>query len=121
MGVVGKFVEYFGEGCKDLTLGDRASLSNMAPEYGATIGFFPVDATAIDYLRLTGREKEKIELIEKYLKENMLFREYDERDKLINYSGEVIKLDLADVKPCLAGPKRPHDRVELCKVKEDFN
>ena len=75
-GVVGKFVEYFGPGCASLTLADRATLANMSPEYGATMGFFPIDSKAVDYLKLTGRDDHKIKTIEHYLREQQLFRDY---------------------------------------------
>ena len=121
VGVVGKFVEFFGEGCLQLTLADRATISNMCPEYGATIGYFPVDQQTLDYLKMTGRETSKVELVEAYYKSQNLFRQYTELDDKIKYSGDVIELDLATVKSCIAGPKRPHDRVTIEEMKKDFN
>ena len=116
VGVVGKFVEYFGHGVPSLALADRATLGNMSPEYGATCGFFPVDDVTLAYLRLTGRPEERIALVEAYCKENMLWHEPDEHP---TYS-QVVELDLGDVEPSLAGPRRPQDRVPLANAKEAF-
>jgi aconitate hydratase len=115
-GVVGKFVEYFGEGLAALPVADRATLGNMSPEYGATCGFFPVDDVTIAYLRLTGRSPERIALVEAYCKENMLW--HDPSDPA-TYS-QVVDLDLGDVEPSLAGPRRPQDRVPLREAKRSF-
>ncbi|MDX6452692.1 MAG: aconitate hydratase [Gaiellaceae bacterium] len=115
-GVVGKFVEYFGEGVTALPLADRATLGNMSPEYGATCGFFPVDEITLEYLRLTGRSDERIALVEAYCKENLLW--HDPTDHA-TYS-QVVELDLGDVEPSLAGPRRPQDRVPLARAKEAF-
>jgi aconitate hydratase len=115
-GVVGKFVEYFGEGVPSLALADRATLGNMSPEYGATCGFFPVDDVTLNYMRLTGRSEERIALVEAYCKENMLW--HDPQDHP-TYS-EVVELDLSSIEPSLAGPRRPQDRVPLAKAKEAF-
>ena len=115
LGVVEKFVEYFGEGVKKLSLPDRATIANMAPEYGATMGFFPVDEETINFLRLTNR-KEAAELAEKYTKENMLFYEGTENPE---YS-DVIEIDMSQVEPSLAGPSRPQDRVTLKDMKKTF-
>src|SRR6059058_1077901 len=115
-GVVGKFVEYFGEGVSSLPLADRATLGNMSPEYGATCGFFPVDEITLDYLRLTGRPAERIALVEAYCKENMLW--HDPSDHA-TYS-EIVELDLGEVEPSLAGPRRPQDRVPLARAKTSF-
>ncbi|EDP74263.1 aconitate hydratase AcnA [Hydrogenivirga sp. 128-5-R1-1] len=115
VGVVEKFVEYFGEGVKKLSLPDRATIANMAPEYGATMGFFPVDEETINFLRLTNR-KEAAELAEKYTKENMLFYEGNENPE---YS-QVIEIDMSKVEPSLAGPSRPQDRVSLKDMKKTF-
>jgi aconitate hydratase len=115
-GVVGKFVEYFGHGVSSLTLADRATLGNMSPEYGATCGFFPVDDQTLAYLRLTGRPAERVELVEAYCKENMLWHEPDDHP---TYS-QVVELDLSSVEPSLAGPRRPQDRVPLSAAKESF-
>jgi aconitate hydratase len=116
-GVVGKFVEFYGPGVSALSLADRATISNMAPEYGATIGFFPIDAVTLDYLRLTGRPPEHVNLVEAYAREQGLFLTADSPDPV--YS-DTLSLDLAKVTPSLAGPKRPQDRVELHDVRENF-
>ncbi len=115
-GVVGKFVEYFGEGLPSLTVADRATLGNMSPEYGATCGFFPVDEATLDYLRLTGRPAQRIALVEAYCKENLLWHEPHEHP---TYT-QVVELDLSSVVPSLAGPRRPQDRVPLSESKESF-
>ena len=117
-GVVGKFVEYFGSGCEGMKLADRAVIANMGPEYGATMGFFPTDEKTIEFLRQTGRSEEEVELVEKYTKEQFLFRSADAPTP--NYS-KVLKLDLATVQPCVAGPKRPQDRILLSDVPDAFN
>lgn len=119
-GVVGKFVEYFGPGVQTLTLADRATISNMSPEYGATMGYFPVDEQTLAYLRLTGRDSQTVNTIEKYLREQNLFIKYDGSQEDPVYSGDVIELDLGSVQPSLAGPKRPHDKVNLSDMKTDF-
>ena len=116
-GVVGKFVEFFGDGLDHLPLADRATIANMAPEYGATCGFFPVDDETLAYLRLSGRDEAQIALVEAYAREQMMFREAGAASA--DYS-TVIELDLGDVVPSLAGPKRPHDRVALTAAKEKF-
>src|SRR5829696_8487740 len=115
-GVVGKFVEYFGAGLAALPLADRATIGNMSPEYGATCGFFPVDDVTLEYLRLTGRTAERIALVEAYCKENMLWHDPGEE---ATYS-QVCELDLGDVEPSLAGPRRPQDRVPLAQAKASF-
>ena len=115
--VVGKFVEFFGEGTRTLTLPDRATIGNMAPEYGATMGFFPVDEKTIDYFRGTGRTDEEIEAFEAYFRAQGLFGVAKAGE--IDYS-HVVKLDLGDVTPSLAGPKRPQDRIELGEVAGQF-
>ena len=117
-GVVGKFVEYFGPGLRDLSLADRATVANMAPEYGATCGIFPIDKETLRYLRLTGRSEEQIALVEAYSREQGLF--HDEKTPEAEYS-ELLTLDLATVEPSLAGPKRPQDRVVLSQAAESFN
>ena len=117
-GVVGKFVEFFGEGCAELTIADRATISNMSPEYGATMGYFPMDEETLNYLRVTGRSEEKVQYIEAYLRKTGLFRNY--RDGPDPVFTDVLELDLSTVVPCLSGPKRPHDRVALTDVKTDF-
>jgi len=118
-GVVEKFVEFFGPGVASLSIADRATLSNMAPEYGATIGFFPQDTKAIEYMRLTGRSEERIAFTEAYLKAQGLFRDY-KNDKIDPTFNDVLELDLSTIKPALAGPKRPHDFVALTDMKKDF-
>lgn len=115
-GVVGKFVEYFGEGVSNLPLADRATISNMAPEYGATNALFPVDEETLSYLKLTGRSEEHIDLVEKYLKENDLFFNAEKEPV---YS-EVLELDLSTVEPSLSGPKRPQDLILLSNMKDEF-
>jgi aconitate hydratase len=115
-GVVGKFVEYFGHGLGRLSLADRATIGNMSPEYGATCGFFPVDDETLRYLRLTGRDDERVALVEAYCKENALWHEPGHEPE---YS-QVVELDLATVEPSLAGPRRPQDRVPLREAKESF-
>ncbi len=116
-GVVGKFVEFYGPGVSALSLADRATISNMAPEYGATIGFFPIDAVSLEYLRLTNRTAEQVRLVEAYAKEQGLFLTPDADDP--TYS-DTLSLDLAKVVPSLAGPKRPQDRIDLPDVKANF-
>src|SRR3954465_7386557 len=115
-GVVGKFVEYFGEGLASLPVADRATLGNMSPEYGATCGFFPVDDQTLVYLRLTGRDAHRIQLVEAYCKENLLWHDAAEQAE---YS-QIVELDLSSVEPSLAGPRRPQDRVPLAQAKESF-
>ncbi len=112
-GVVGKFVEFYGSGAAELSLADRATIANMAPEYGATAGFFPVDAKTLDYLRLTGRPEERIALAESYCKAQGLFQDGSIEPGFHDY----LELNLADVKPSLAGPKRPQDRILLSEAK----
>ncbi|UXR60923.1 aconitate hydratase AcnA [Staphylococcus schleiferi] len=115
-GVVGKFVEFFGPGVDKLPLADRATIANMAPEYGATCGFFPVDDETLKYLRLTGRSDEHIETVEKYLKQNHLFFDVNEEP---NYT-DVVELDLSTVEASLSGPKRPQDLIFLSDMKKEF-
>ena len=115
--VVGKFVEFFGEGVEALSLPDRATISNMCPEYGATIGFFPPDDEAMRYLRLSGRNEKHVQLVEAYLKNQSLFGVPGEGE--VEYS-DVLDIDLDAIEPSIAGPKRPQDRIELSKVKEAF-
>ncbi len=116
--VVGKFVEYFGEGAESLTVQDRATLANMSPEYGATMGFFPVDERTLEYFRGTGRSAEQVAALEAYFKAQKLFG--IPKPGQIDYS-EVLELDLSTVLPSLAGPKRPQDRIDLDKVKDRFS
>ncbi|MFN2308474.1 MAG: aconitate hydratase AcnA [Gammaproteobacteria bacterium] len=117
-GVVGKFVEFFGDGLDHLSLADRATLANMAPEYGATCGIFPIDAETLNYLRLSGRPDEQIALVEAYAKEQGLFRTPGQADAV--YSS-CVALDMGTIEPSLAGPKRPQDRVPLRQAKALFN
>lgn len=112
-GVVGKFVEYFGSGLSDLPLADRATIANMAPEYGATCGFFPVDEATLDYLRLTGRDEQTIALVESYAKTQGLWHSHDAMDPIVS---ELVELDLSKIEPCVAGPKRPQDKVPLNSI-----
>ena len=116
-GVVGKFVEFFGPGLRSLSLADRATIANMAPEYGATVGFFPVDEKTLDYLRLTGREEAQVELVEAYSRAQGLF--VGEDDPESEYTS-TLDFDLAKVEPSLAGPARPQDRVALRAAKQGF-
>ncbi|GAA0608298.1 aconitate hydratase AcnA [Craurococcus roseus] len=116
-GVVGKFVEFFGEGLNELPLADRATIGNMAPEYGATCGFFPVDAVTIQYLRLSGRDEHRIKLAEEYAKAQGLWRESGMPDPVFT---DTLELDLSTVEPSLAGPKRPQDRVALSNAASAF-
>jgi aconitate hydratase len=117
VGVVGKFVEFFGEGVSRMSLADRATLANMAPEYGATMGFFPVDEEAIGYLRRTGRAESQVQLVERYYKEQGLFRTDGATPP--EYS-QTVGLDMGQVEPSLAGPKRPQDRIPLADMKSAF-
>jgi aconitate hydratase len=116
--VVGKFVEYFGEGTESLTVPDRATLANMAPEYGATMGFFPVDSRTLEYFRGTGRTAEQIAALEAYFRAQGMFG--IPKKGAIDYS-QVLELDLSTIYPSLAGPKRPQDRIDLDKVKSTFS
>jgi aconitate hydratase len=116
-GVVGKFVEFYGDGLSHLTLADRATISNMAPEYGATCGFFPIDAETLNYLEFSGREPERVALVEAYAKAQGLWREDSTPDPVFT---DTLALDLATVEPSLAGPKRPQDRVLLSNLAQQF-
>jgi len=120
VGVVGKFVEFFGPGVEKLSIADRATIANMCPEYGATIGFFPVDQRSIDYLRQTSREEKRIAYIGEYLKKVNMMRDFNNESEDPMFSEEY-HLDLSTVVPSLSGPKRPHDRVSSSDLKEDFN
>lgn len=117
-GVVGTFVEYFGPGLSQLSLPDRATIANMSPEYGATMGFFPVDRETLQYLSNTGRSSELVDLVERYTKAQGLFRTDDTPDPEFS---ETLELDMRTVRPSLAGPKRPQDRVPLSQMKNMFN
>jgi aconitate hydratase len=116
-GVVGKFVEFYGTGLSSLSLPDRATISNMSPEYGATIGFFPVDAETLSYMLFTGRSRDQVRLVERYCKAQGLFRTDDSPDPAFS---DTLSLDLSAVQPSLAGPKRPQDRVPLREAKSAF-
>ncbi len=116
-GVVGKFVEFYGPGLNSLTLPDRATIANMAPEYGATVGFFPVDGETLTYMELTGRDQEEIALVEAYTKAQGLFCTSDTPDPVFS---DTLELDLGTVEPSMAGPRRPQDRVSLGHVKPSF-
>jgi aconitate hydratase len=117
-GVVGKFVEYCGPALDELSLPTKAMVANMAPEYGATMGYFPFDDSTLDYLKMTGRTDEEIDLVECYAKEQMLFREKDSVEPVFT---DLVELDISTVEPSLAGPKRPQDRVSLSSMKKEFN
>jgi aconitate hydratase len=116
--VVGKFVEYFGSGLSTLSLADRATIANMAPEYGATMGFFPVDEETLKYLRLSGRSEHQVKLVEAYTKAQGLFRTNETPDPVFT---DTLELDLSTVVPSLAGPKRPQDRIALTGMKANYN
>ncbi|PPS11717.1 hypothetical protein GOBAR_AA08927 [Gossypium barbadense] len=133
-GVVGKFVEFYGDGMGELSLADRATIANMSPEYGATMGFFPVDHVTLQYLKLTGRSDETVAMIESYLRANNMFVDYDEARTFLllqfflfkipqqeRVYSSYLELNLAEVEPCISGPKRPHDRVPLREMKADWN
>ncbi|MBI4262751.1 MAG: aconitate hydratase AcnA, partial [Acidobacteria bacterium] len=117
-GVVGMFVEFFGEGLRHLTIADRATLGNMCPEYGATVAIFPIDGMTLDYLRLTGRDESRVQLVEAYARAQGLFRTDDSPEAV--YS-ETLELDLSRVEPSLAGPRRPQDRVSLRRARAAFH
>ena len=116
-GVVGKFVEFYGDGLDHLSLADQATIANMAPEYGATCGIFPIDKEALTYLHLTGRSEEQIALVEAYAREQGMFRETGMADPVFS---DTLELDIATVKPCVAGPKRPQDRIDLDAAKGEI-
>src|SRR5262249_27073977 len=116
-GVVGKFVEFYGPGLSSLSLADRATIANMAPEYGATIGFFPIDVETLNYLRLTGRDPEHVKLVEEYAKAPGLLRTETAPHPVFS---DTVHLDLSTIEPSLAGPRRPQDRVPLKNSKRVF-
>ncbi|RLA12218.1 MAG: aconitate hydratase AcnA, partial [Gammaproteobacteria bacterium] len=116
-GVVGKFVEFFGAGLDHLPLADRGTIANMGPEYGATMGFFPVDQETLNYLRFTGRSEEQIQLVENYYRAQGMFRTADTPEPQFT---DVLELDLASIEPSLAGPRRPHDRISLKNMASQF-
>jgi len=117
VGVVGKFVEFFGSGLESMSVADRATIGNMAPEQGSTVSFFPVDSIALDYLRFTGRPDELVELTERYMKEQGLFRTSETPDPEFS---QLVELDLSTIEPAIAGPKRPQDRIALSAVKQSY-
>ncbi|XP_037530747.1 cytoplasmic aconitate hydratase [Nematolebias whitei] len=119
VGVVGKFVEFFGPGVSHLSIADRATIANMCPEYGATAAFFPVDSISLQYLEQTGREAEKLSYVTKYLKAVGMFRDYNDAAQDPDFT-QIVELDLSTVVPCCSGPKRPHDRVPVSDMKQDF-
>jgi aconitate hydratase len=117
-GVVGRFVEFYGPGLENLPLADRATIANMAPEYGATCGFFPIDERTCDYLKLTGRDEEQIELVRAYCQAQGLWRDANAPEPLFT---DTLELDMSSIEPSLAGPKRPQDRVVLTELDDQFN
>ncbi|MEM7003902.1 MAG: aconitate hydratase AcnA [Pseudomonadota bacterium] len=117
-GVVGKFVEFFGDGLDNLSLADQATIANMAPEYGATCGFFPIDAETLNYMRLTNRDEQTVALVEAYTKAQGMFRDANSPEPVYT---DTLELDLATVVPSLAGPKRPQDRVAMVDMKTAFD
>ena len=117
-GVVGKFVEFYGPGLDNLSLADRATIANMAPEYGATCGFFPIDQEALNYMQLTGRDDDRIALVEAYAKAQGMWRDADTPDPVFTDS---LELDIATVEPCLAGPKRPQDKIVLSQAAKQYH
>ncbi|MDH3977492.1 MAG: aconitate hydratase AcnA [Gammaproteobacteria bacterium] len=116
-GVVGKFVEFFGDGLAELPLADRATLANMAPEFGSTCGIFPIDGETIRYMELSGRDQEQIALVEAYAKAQGMWREEGQQDPLFT---DVLELDLSTVEPCISGPSRPHDHIALSQAAEQY-
>src|SRR3954465_15062435 len=117
-GVVGRFVEFYGPGLDSMTFADRATIANMAPEYGATCGFFPVDQRTIDYLELTGRDAERIALVKAYAQAQGLWRDASSPEPVFT---DTLELDMSSIEPSLAGPKRPQDRVLLSEIDDQFN
>lgn len=117
-GVVGKFVEFFGSGLNDLSIADRATIGNMSPEYGATCGFFPIDQATLDYLKLSGRDEQTIALVEAYAKAQGLWHDASHPAPVFT---DIVELDLATIQPCMAGPKRPQDNVQLPNLTEAFD
>jgi aconitate hydratase len=118
LGVVSKFVEFYGPGLDNLALPDRATIANMAPEYGATIGFFPVDKETIRYLTLTGRDDDQVALVEAYAKANGMWRDADTPDPVFT---DTLELDISTVEPCISGPKRPQDKIQLSESSASFD
>eukprot|EP01062_Namystynia_karyoxenos_P069316 TRINITY_DN64830_c0_g1_i1.p1 TRINITY_DN64830_c0_g1~~TRINITY_DN64830_c0_g1_i1.p1 ORF type:complete len:920 (+),score=350.20 TRINITY_DN64830_c0_g1_i1:78-2762(+) len=119
-GVVGKFVEFYGPALKFLSIADRATIANMAPEYGATCGYFPVDEQTLDYLRVTGRPEEQVARVAAYCKHQGFMNDADADPGIVYPEGERLELDVGSVVPCVSGPKRPHDHVRCDALKEDF-
>ncbi|XP_050096372.1 cytoplasmic aconitate hydratase-like [Anopheles aquasalis] len=119
IGVVGKFVEFFGPGVTELSIADRATISNMCPEYGATVGYFPVDANALDYLRQTNRAEERVQTIEAYLRATEQLRDFGKAEQDPVFT-QLVELDLSTVVTSVSGPKRPHDRVAVSEMQQDF-
>lgn len=118
LGVVGKFVEFYGEGLDNMTLADRATIANMAPEYGATCGFFPIDKETLNYLRFTGRDEHRVKIVEEYAKAQGMWRDSNTADPVFT---TTLELDLNDVVPAISGPKRPQDRISLVDAKTAFD
>src|SRR5690606_9192051 len=116
-GVVGKFVEFFGAGLDNMTLADRATIGNMAPEYGATCGFFPIDRETINYMNITGRDEDRIALVEAYCRAQGMWREAGSEDPVFT---DILELDMGDVVPSMAGPKRPEGRIPLENIASGF-
>ena len=116
-GVVSKFVEFYGDGLSNLKVADRATISNMCPEYGATASLFPVDDQTLEYLRLSGRKDDLLELVESYAKAQTIFRTDDTPDPVFS---ETLELDLSEVRPSVAGPRRPQDRVTIDHIWDSF-
>ena len=119
-GVVGKFVEFYGEGIASVPLANRATIGNMGPEFGSTCGIFPIDGVTLDYLRLTGRSEEQVALVEAYAKANKLWGDASDPDYVEPQYSEYEELDLGTVVPSIAGPKRPQDRILLSEAKDMF-
>ena len=119
-GVVGKFVEFYGEGVAAVPLANRATIGNMSPEFGSTAAIFPIDSVTIDYLRLTGRSEEQLALVEAYAKEQGMWLDPTLDSYVQPVFSEYLELDLSTVVPSIAGPKRPQDRIELSRAKEQF-
>ena len=118
-GVVGKFVEFYGEGIASVPLANRATIGNMGPEFGSTCGIFPIDNVTLDYLRLTGRSEEQVALVEAYAKANKLWGDASDPDYVEPQYSEYEELDLGTVVPSIAGPKRPQDRIKLSESKRN--
>src|SRR5690606_30368743 len=119
-GVVGKFVEFYGDGVAAVPLANRATIGNMSPEFGSTAAIFPIDGVTLEYLRLTGRSDEQVALVEAYAKEQGMWHDPASLDYMQPAFSEYLELDLSTVVPSIAGPKRPQDRIELSRAKEMF-